>query len=430
MKHLNNIFRLLILSLALCLLLGLSALAAEEETPDSPTVYGFGDIAGHEYEDDIRLIYEMGYAVGYTDGSFRPGRAFTRLEAAQLTAGLLGLSVDESYENPFHDTADIAGSEAVSAAVSSGYMSGRSADSFDPYGSVLKAEYMSLLARIAEFLGTEDLVSRLDEADALWAEDFSILTAAEAMHATCAMLEALDLPEPEAEEPSAEMPSAEMPSEEMPEEAELPEDTEGTAGLKEGESVTLNITLTAPAGDIESDEAAESEESPETGESTDSEESDETAVTEEAADAEESVEAEEAEEWEPTETLDVPLASGEASAEPSAEMKPAEAEESPAEEAEETETGEDPAAPQGVLAPAAAVPQTPAATEAPAAVQPSAMAQPQQIPVQNEIPANPVSTALPEIDPDDPGAEMKSSIYSFYASIRDKLVSFFVDLLG
>lgn len=403
MKHWKKPFNILLLALAACLLLGAGALAAEEEAAPY-TVFGFTDIAGTEYESDITVMCSMGLAVGYSDNTFRPGRAYTRLEAAELVVDLLGLNLPEDYENPYFDTADIAGSEAVDTAVAGGFMTGRSADRFDPYGSMLKAEFMSVLTKIAESLGTEDLISKIGEDLAPWAEDYTVITAAEAMHAARGMIMSLEakISEEEAEEPSGE-PAAEETAEETEvlaaeEEAAEPV-TEEVIAEEDAEEPTAEEDA-APAEEVTEDaEPAEEADEAAAEEAESVEESEEAETTEEAEDATEAPSGEPSEEM-PESTP---------SAEPSAEMSQPEA---PAEEAAA------PAAPQGVLTPA---PEAPVQTQAPAA--PAAPQAP-------AVPAAPQATQVPEINPDDPGAEMKTTVYSFYANIRDQLVSFFVDLLG
>jgi len=412
MNHWKKPFNILLLALAACLLLGAGALAAEEEAAPY-TVFGFTDIAGTEYESDITVMCSMGLAVGYSDNTFRPGRAYTRLEAAELVVDLLGLNLPEDYENPYFDTADIAGSEAVDTAVAGGFMTGRSADRFDPYGSMLKAEFMSVLTKIAESLGTEDLISKIGEDLAPWAEDYTVITAAEAMHAARGMIMSLEakISEEEAEEPSGE-PAAE----ETAEETEVPAAEEEAVPTEEAEEAAEPVTEEVIAEEDTEEPAAEEDAAPAeevTEDAEPAEEADE-AAAEEAESAEESEEAEtteaakdatEAPSGEPSEEMPESAPS----AEPSAEMSQPEA---PAEEAAA------PAAPQGVLTPA---PEAPVQTQAPAA--PAAPQAP-------AVPATPQATQMPEINPDDPGAEMKTTVYSFYANIRDQLVSFFVDLLG
>ncbi len=395
MKHWKKPFTILLLALAACLLLGMSVFAAEEAT----AVKGFNDIAGTEYESDITVMYTMGLTVGYTDGSYRPGRAYSRLEVAQLTQGLLGLDAPEGYILPFTDTEDAVSRDAVAAAVAGGYMGGRSDTTFDPYGSVLKAEFMSVLTKIAEALGTEDLISRLDEELALWAEDFSVITAGEAMHAARAMIGALETKTADAGEPAAsEEPSGEMPAEVTGEEADLAE----APAAEAAESIEEETIEETP---IAEEPAAEEIAALPT---------DETAVPE----------AETVDVSETTAASEEPAASAEPSGEMTASQEPA------AEEATQAQT-EAPAAPQGVLSPAATTP-----TPAPATtVQPQVAAQP-ETPAATAPATTPTmtqttqTTQTPDIDPDDPGAEMKSTVYSFYANIRDQLVSFFSDLLG
>lgn len=376
MKHWKKPFTILLLALAACLLLGASAFAAGEE----PAVKAFNDIAGTEYESDITVMHTMGLTVGYTDGSYRPGRAYSRLEVAQLTQGLLGLDAPEGYTLPFTDTVDAVGQEAIAAAVANGYLGGRSDTSFDPYGSVLKAEFMSVLAKIAQTLGTEDLLSKLDEELALWAEDFSVITAGQAMHAARAMIGALEAKPDETEPAASEEPSGEMPAEEVPAEEPAAETLNEEVPVEEAEEALAEEAVTT-------DTTAE-----------------ETPAVESAAPADEAVTDAASEE---------PAASGEPSAEPSGEMSAV----------EETVQPEVPAAPQGVLSPTATTP-TPAPVEVPAAPAPV------EAPALPVTPAQPQATQTPEINPDDPGAAMKTTVYAFYANIRDQLVSFFNDLLG
>ena len=397
MNHWKKPFNILLLALAVCLLLGVGALAAEEEAAPY-TVFGFTDIAGTEYESDITVMCSMGLAVGYSDNTFRPGRAYTRLEAAELVVDLLGLNLPEDYENPYFDTADIAGSEAVDTAVAGGFMTGRSADRFDPYGSMLKAEFMSVLTKIAESLGTEDLISKIGEDLAPWAEDYTVITAAEAMHAARGMIMSLEakITEEEAEEPSGE-----PAEEEAVEEAEVPAAEEEAAEALTEEVIPEEDTEepTAEEDAAPAEEVTEDAEPAEEADEAAAEEAEEAETTEEAEDATEAPSVEPSEE----------MPESAPSAEPSAEMSQPEA---PAEEAAA------PAAPQGVLT---QVPEAPVQTQAPAA--PAAPQAP-------AVPAAPQATQMPEINPDDPGAEMKTTVYSFYANIRDQLVSFFVDLLG
>ena len=418
MKYFNRIFRISTLMLALCLLLGAAALAAEAQ-PTTVTAEGYTDITGTEYEDDIRVMAAMGLALGYEDNSFHPGRSYTRLETAELVVALLGLEAPADYVSPYTDTVSIAGSEAVDAVTAHDFMSGRSDGLFEPYSGILKSEFISVLSSVAAYLGTEDLISHLDEDLALWAEDSGVVTAAEAMHAARTMITALDAPEVSLGEEADAAVSGEMASGEMTAEtaAEAAEASGEIAGEPAEDTVAAETSAEPTA------EAAVETTEPETAEAS-GEIAAEGTVTAEAS-AEPAAEAV-VETTEP-ETAE---ASGEIAAEATeSSAEPAEAaagETAPEQTASADASGEadaaEPEAPTGVLDPNAA-----AETASPADSAASGeAAQPQA----DSFAEAPAAAQTPEINPDDPGAEIKSSVYSIYQNIRDKLASFFEDLLG
>ncbi len=409
MKH-NIILKSLLLALALCLLLGVSVLAAEQE----PGLEGYNDIEGTTYEQDIAVMQTIGLTLGYADGSYRPGRAYTRLELAQLAQGLLGDDIPEDFEVPYGDAQDIAGSDAVAAALYHGILTARSEDSFDPYGSVLKAELMAALANIAEALGTEELLSSLEEDLAGWAEDFRYVTAGEAMHAARAMLDALD-PLPLEGEASGE-PSDE-PSEEPSEEPE--EDAAGEIIAIDIETDDTNTEIVAIDILTDNSDTPDNEESPETDSAEEvTEEAPEDDSTEDSPADENSDDGNASE---PPEEEPAAEASGEPSDEPSAEPS-----EEPA-----------PAAPQGVLAPvpastpAAVVPSAPPAAPAAPAAPVASPAPAAPVPVDpNAMPEGTTAPEAPIIAPDDPFGATKSEIYSFYLDLQKQIADFFTGLLA
>lgn len=345
MKHLDKPLFIFLLTLAAALCLSAFALAAPAEPLDGapaeetaaeeaePASAQFADLSYSENESALSFMIDRGFIAGYTDGTFRPGRGYTRLELAQLVTALCGLDTADGRESGFYDC-ELAGADAIEAAVSNGLMTGRSAQSFDPYGSVLKAEMLGTLEKAAAYL---ELDGFYDHAGSYtdWRTDYTICTADEAMQSAYPLAQALEL-RAEAEAKAAETEAAAR--------AVAALNGEGAASAEpapSGEMTEPAETAAAPSGE------------PETAAQTDGEPASETVETEAAGGQQASAEPGQSSS-EPSEEPD--SASSSTSAEPSA--KPA----------------ADTAPPAGVTAPAPAA-------------QPSASA-----------PAEPVPTAAPEPD--------------------------------
>ena len=345
MKHLDKPLFIFLLTLAAALCLSAFALAAPAEPLDGapaeetaaeeaePASAQFADLSYSENESALSFMIDRGFIAGYTDGTFRPGRGYRRLELAQLVTALCGLDTAVGRESGFYDC-ELAGADAIEAAVSNGLMTGRSAQSFDPYGSVLKAEMLGTLEKAAAYL---ELDGFYDHAGSYtdWRTDYTICTADEAMQSAYPLAQALEL-RAEAEAKAAETEAAAR--------AVAALNGEGAASAEpapSGEMTEPAETAAAPSGE------------PETAAQTDGEPASETVETEAAGGQQASAEPGQSSS-EPSEEPD--SASSSTSAEPSA--KPA----------------ADTAPPAGVTAPAPAA-------------QPSASA-----------PAEPVPTAAPEPD--------------------------------
>lgn len=345
MKHLDKPLFIFLLTLAAALCLSAFALAAPAEPLDGapaeetaaeeaePASAQFADLSYSENESALSFMIDRGFIAGYTDGTFRPGRGYTRLELAQLVTALCGLDTADGRESGFYDC-ELAGADAIEAAVSNGLMTGRSAQSFDPYGSVLKAEMLGTLEKAAAYL---ELDGFYDHAGSYtdWRTDYTICTADEAMQSAYPLAQALEL-RAEAEAKAAETEAAAR--------AVAALNGEGAASAEpapSGEMTEPAETAAAPSGE------------PETAAQTDGEPASETVETE-AADGQQASAEPGQSSSDPSEEPD--SASSSTSAEPSA--KPA----------------ADTAPPAGVTAPAPAA-------------QPSASA-----------PAEPVPTAAPEPD--------------------------------
>lgn len=191
MKSLRKPLRIILLMSLMCLLLCMAAFAADAELIEADAVTEATveenasafllDLDDAEHPEELAAMIDKGYIVGYSDGSFRPGRSYTRVELAQLVTALCELETDASALPAFYDT-EIFAKDAIDSAVSNGLMSGRNDTSFDPYGEVLKAELVGTLEKAAFLLGIENYAELLGDEDD-WASDYTICTAAEAMHA-------------------------------------------------------------------------------------------------------------------------------------------------------------------------------------------------------------------------------------------------------
>ena len=188
---------LLTLLAALCL--GVFALAApvEDTTASSskevaaPLSEQFSDLSYSENEVSLAYMIDHGFIAGFSDGSFRPARAYTRLELAQLVTTLCELETASGYKSSFTDCV-LSDTAAIDAAVSNGLMTGRSGQTFDPYGSVLKAEMLGTLEKAAAYLELEGFYEHADGYTA-WRNDYTLCTADDAMLATYPLALALQL---------------------------------------------------------------------------------------------------------------------------------------------------------------------------------------------------------------------------------------------
>ena len=379
MKHLYKPFFITLLALAAALCLSAFALAAEsepapapEEAVELPLSDQFTDLSYSENETALRFMIDGGFIAGYTDGTFRPGRSYTRLELAQLVAALCELETAPGYESSFYDC-ELAGAESIDAAVSNGLMTGRSIQSFDPYGNVLKAEMLGTLEKAAAYLALDGFYDHASGSYTDWATDYTICTVDEAMQSAYQLAQALELKAAaEAEAAAAEAAAnavSELTGETAPEASEeMSSYDQMTASAEPADASSSEPQTDAPA-----DESAQA--SAEPTDSTSAE------PTDNAASAE------------PTDTAASGEASGEAatsaaSAEPAAQQEPS-------------------TPPAGVTTPASAADSSAPAQPAPA------------------VPDSTQSAA-----DEDESDELRNEIKGKYADIRDSILAFLRDLLG
>ena len=145
-------------------------------------VFHFTDLQTYEYGREIQTLYEDGLTVGYSDGSYRPGRMYTRVEAAQMLYTLLELTAPDIEDFPPPEDVDgIVGSKATRAVLYAGWMDTDGDDLFRPYDGLTGDEFAALLQDAADALGLTAAFDLPEDGD-------TPITAGEAMHALYTLL--------------------------------------------------------------------------------------------------------------------------------------------------------------------------------------------------------------------------------------------------
>lgn len=142
------------------------------EVPDFP------DVKAHWGKEYVEKAAALGLFTGYEDGTFRPDNLVTRGQFVTVLWRMAGKPAP-TKANPFTDVpADAWYADAVVWAFEKGYVSGRSAEIFDPEGTITRQEAMKILFAYAggksglELLLTSDYDSAFtDSGDiAAWAK--------------------------------------------------------------------------------------------------------------------------------------------------------------------------------------------------------------------------------------------------------------------
>ena len=108
----------------------------------------FPDIKGHWAEKSIRRAAELGLIKGYEDGTFRPNMNITRAQFVTLLYRLAG-SPETTEETPFRDVDDQIPEfrRAIAWAYQQGYVKGTGEDSFSPKATLTRQEAVTILFR-------------------------------------------------------------------------------------------------------------------------------------------------------------------------------------------------------------------------------------------------------------------------------------------
>ena len=139
---------------------------AENSGQTETAALEFSDIGGHWGEQYIRKAAEMKLFTGFPDGSFQPNGKVTRAQYVTVLWRMAGEPVP-AEPAPFGDVpAGLWYSDAVAWAYGQGYVSGRSETVFDPNGSITRQEAMKILFAFSGGVsGMEAMLTGIYDAD-------------------------------------------------------------------------------------------------------------------------------------------------------------------------------------------------------------------------------------------------------------------------
>jgi hypothetical protein len=121
---------------------------------------GFTDVRpGDDYSEAIADLSDQGIINGFTDGTFRPGALVTRQQFAKMIVLTLGLPVSENDICPFSDVEkpgnNLYPDNYVAVCAHNGITVGKTANTFDPYNYITRAQVMTMVVRAAPLAGIE-----------------------------------------------------------------------------------------------------------------------------------------------------------------------------------------------------------------------------------------------------------------------------------
>ena len=100
---------------------------------------------GHWAFDAISYCQEVGYMIGYPDGSFGPGRMLTRAELSTVLVRINNIPLSSEY--PFPDVEGHWAEEYIGAAYNAGYIEGYPDGTFRANNIVTRAEAVTMICR-------------------------------------------------------------------------------------------------------------------------------------------------------------------------------------------------------------------------------------------------------------------------------------------
>ncbi|QIZ65918.1 S-layer homology domain-containing protein [Geobacillus subterraneus] len=103
---------------------------------------------------EVEYLANLGIIQGYKDGKFHPEAVLTRVQAVLMIIRQLGLDTEEELPMPFMDVKPgSTGYKEIALAANLGIVSGKTAQSFDPYGKLTRAQMAKIFANAYHLSG-------------------------------------------------------------------------------------------------------------------------------------------------------------------------------------------------------------------------------------------------------------------------------------
>ncbi|OQA10083.1 MAG: Endo-1,4-beta-xylanase A precursor [Firmicutes bacterium ADurb.Bin373] len=139
-----------------------------KENVSQPEEVAFIDIAGHWAQKEIEYMAAKGYVAGVGENQFAPESKITRAEFASILARMAGLEPAAPAAERFSDVpADAWYRGAVGAAATAGLVYGKSENSFAPDEPITREQMASMLVRFMAKKGSAAAISDTDTAEML-----------------------------------------------------------------------------------------------------------------------------------------------------------------------------------------------------------------------------------------------------------------------
>lgn len=143
----------------------------EKELSDIFKIY-FSDTKGHWAESEINQFADLGYIVGYSDGTFKPNNSVTRAEFVKIMNNAFGLT--NFSGRFFSDTQNHWARKDIDIAVTNGVCNGKSDTEFKPDDFITREEAALMIANYNKIKDTNyDKINTISDKEdiSLWAKD-------------------------------------------------------------------------------------------------------------------------------------------------------------------------------------------------------------------------------------------------------------------
>ncbi|WP_147805037.1 N-acetylmuramoyl-L-alanine amidase [Alkalicoccus halolimnae] len=108
-------------------------------------------------EEEVTALYEAGIITGYEDGTFRPDRNVSRAEASVMLARALEFNIENTWTSFSDVTRDHYAAAHIHAAVENSILEGYPQGTFEPDGSLTRAEMAAVLTRSFDMENVHDV---------------------------------------------------------------------------------------------------------------------------------------------------------------------------------------------------------------------------------------------------------------------------------